>query len=217
MPTGTGPCGAYAEPASHATVIPQAAVWLSPTKLEFTPRTPDGFWPADATVTVSAPVSEFATRGGTYFSGSVDATFQTGDKRVIDVNLTTQSLNACSNGVLANHFLVSTGKRPDKMTTTGRFYIYERLINATMTSGGNPKSPDYYLVQNVPFTQYFNGGDALHGAWLHNNFGHPMSHGCVNVSSPTHNTSWPYAPQNAGWLWNFHDLGDPVVVHGVTP
>ena len=57
----------------------------------------------------------------------------------------------------------------------------------------------------------------LHGAWWHNNFGHPMSHGCVNISTRTRNSSWPNAAPNAEYLWNFDNVGDPVVVHGQTP
>jgi lipoprotein-anchoring transpeptidase ErfK/SrfK len=44
-----------------------------------------------------------------------------------------------------------------------------------------------------------------------------MSHGCVNVQTPTDNTKWPAALPQAEWLYNFDNLGDPVVVHGVTP
>jgi hypothetical protein len=30
---------------------------------------------------------------------------------------------------------------------------------------------------------YFYGGYALHGTYWHNNFGQPMSHGCVNLET----------------------------------
>jgi hypothetical protein len=44
-----------------------------------------------------------------------------------------------------------------------------------------------------------------------------MSHGCVNISTPTRNASWPGAAPNAEYLWSFDNLGDPVIVHGTTP
>ena len=44
-----------------------------------------------------------------------------------------------------------------------------------------------------------------------------MSHGCVNVSTPTPNASWPHAAPDAEGLWSFDAIGDPVIVHGVTP
>jgi lipoprotein-anchoring transpeptidase ErfK/SrfK len=86
-----------------------------------------------------------------------------------------------------------------------------------MKSSASEFAPDYYDVKHVPWTQYFHNGEALHGAYWHNNFGHPMSHGCVNISTPTRNASWPQSAPNAEYLWNFDNLGDPVVVHGTTP
>jgi lipoprotein-anchoring transpeptidase ErfK/SrfK len=42
------------------------------------------------------------------------------------------------------------------------------------------RGPDYY-IPDVPNTMYFYGSYGLHGAYWHDNFGHPMSHGCVNM------------------------------------
>ena len=42
--------------------------------------------------------------------------------------------------------------------------------------------PNYYLP-DVPYTMYFYGGYGLHGTYWHNNFGQPMSHGCVNLET----------------------------------
>ena len=127
-----------------------------------------------------------------------------------------QTLTACRNGVRANQFPVSTGIR-GKETPTGSFAIYERHTDTEMKSSESPFAPGYYDVKHVPWTQYFHGGDALHGAWWHNNFGHPMSHGCVNISTQTRNSSWPDAAPNAEYLWHFDNLGDPVIVHGSIP
>ena len=38
-----------------------------------------------------------------------------------------------------------------------------------------------YDTPNVPWTMYFFRGYAIHGAYWHNNFGTPVSHGCVNM------------------------------------
>ena len=53
-------------------------------------------------------------------------------------------------------------------------------------SGG--QGADYYYLPNVPYVMFFSGsgisagrGFSLHGAYWHNNFGHAMSHGCVNM------------------------------------
>ncbi len=59
-----------------------------------------------------------------------------------------------------------------------------------------------YDLPGVPYTMYFYKGYALHGTYWHNNFGHPMSHGCVNLRT-----------SDAGWLFNWASVGTPVVTH----
>jgi lipoprotein-anchoring transpeptidase ErfK/SrfK len=60
---------------------------------------------------------------------------------------------------------------------------------------------DYYL-EGVPYVMYFYRDYAIHGTYWHNNFGTPMSHGCVNVNTP-----------DAGWLFNWAPVGTVVNVH----
>jgi lipoprotein-anchoring transpeptidase ErfK/SrfK len=48
---------------------------------------------------------------------------------------------------------------------------------------------------------YFYRGYSFHGTYWHNNFGFPMSHGCVNMPTP-----------EAEWLYNFAEVGTPVHV-----
>jgi len=47
--------------------------------------------------------------------------------------------------------------------------------------GGVKGTGTYYYLPNVPYTMYFHNGFGLHGTYWHNNFGEPMSHGCVNL------------------------------------
>jgi lipoprotein-anchoring transpeptidase ErfK/SrfK len=61
--------------------------------------------------------------------------------------------------------------------------------------------PGYYLP-DVPYTMYFYKDYGIHGTYWHNNFGTPMSHGCVNMVTA-----------EAGWLYNWSHLGIVVVVH----
>ena len=70
-------------------------------------------------------------------------------------------------------------------TPTGDFTIWTKL-RATRMSGG--QGADYYDLPNVPYVMFFESKDvgrslgfSLHGAYWHNNFGHAMSHGCVNM------------------------------------
>ena len=60
--------------------------------------------------------------------------------------------------------------------------------------------PGYYLP-DVPFIMYFYKGYGLHGTYWHNNFGQPMSHGCVNMPTP-----------EAEWAYNWAGIGTPVIV-----
>jgi lipoprotein-anchoring transpeptidase ErfK/SrfK len=112
----------------------------------------------------------------------------------IDVNLTQQMVYAYSGNTVVNSFLVSTGTW-QYPTVTGTYHIYVKLRYTDMSG------PDYYLP-NVPFTMYFYRGYGLHGTYWHHNFGTPMSHGCVNLSTP-----------DAEWLYNFSSVGTAVTVH----
>jgi hypothetical protein len=48
--------------------------------------------------------------------------------------------------------------------------------------GGSAATGGYYYLEEVPWTLYFYSGYALHGAYWHDAFGRPRSHGCVNLS-----------------------------------
>ncbi len=112
----------------------------------------------------------------------------------IEVNLTQQRLYAYSGDTLINSFLVSTGTWQTP-TVTGNYRIYLKYVSTTMSG------PGYYLT-NVPYTMYFYGSYGIHGTYWHNNFGTPMSHGCVNMYTP-----------DAAWLFDFAPLGTTVYVH----
>jgi lipoprotein-anchoring transpeptidase ErfK/SrfK len=106
----------------------------------------------------------------------------TGEKHVY-VDLGSQTLNAYQGEDLYMTAAVSTGKW--NKTPVGEFTIWG-MFRATKMSGGS--GADYYYLPNVPYVMFFSGsgvpagsGFSLHGAYWHNNFGHPMSHGCVNM------------------------------------
>jgi lipoprotein-anchoring transpeptidase ErfK/SrfK len=112
----------------------------------------------------------------------------------IDVNLSQQRVYAYAGDTVVNSFLVSTGTWQTP-TVTGQFKIWVKLLSTTMTG------PGYYLP-GVPYTMYFYKDYGLHGTYWHNNFGTPMSHGCVNLSIP-----------DAKWLYDFSSVGTLVNVH----
>lgn len=100
-----------------------------------------------------------------------------GEEKWIEVSLSEQRVRAWEGNKLIMEFPVSTGLWAP--TPTGEFRIWSKTRNQSMI-GGNQAIGTYYNLPNVPNSMFFYQGYALHGAYWHNNFGHPMSHGCVN-------------------------------------
>ena len=59
--------------------------------------------------------------------------------------------------------------------------------------------PGYYLP-GVPYVMYFYQGYGLHGTYWHDNFGQPMSHGCVNLPTRKPN-GFTTGPRSARLCW----------------
>lgn len=125
--------------------------------------------------------------------------------RWIEIDLQQQVLMVYDQGNLIFATLVSTGAKPF-YTQPGLFKIYKKLEKEYM-SYGDPS--DYYYLEDVPWTMYFDQSRALHGAYWHSFFGYPRSHGCVNLSI-----------SDSRWLYNWAQEGDYVYVwdpSGQTP
>jgi len=75
--------------------------------------------------------------------------------------------------------LVSSGMEAWS-TNEGLFHVYIRYPRTVMT--GAYGQPDFYYLEEVPWTMYFDDDIALHGAYWHDGFGYRRSHGCVNLS-----------------------------------
>lgn len=114
--------------------------------------------------------------------------------RWIEVSLSKQEMVAWEGETPVLTSRVSTGV-PAHPTVVGTFRIYTHIRSQPMSG------PGYYLP-NVPYVMFFHGAYGLHGTYWHNNFGHPMSHGCVNL------------PTNiAAWVFDWASIGTPVVIH----
>ena len=139
-----------------------------------------------------------------------DATLPEGasNGRWIDVNLEEQTLAVYDDYQLAFATLVSTGIEPF-WTQPGLFPIYEKKETEDMSGASQADHSDYYYLQKVPYTMYFDQARALHGTYWHTYFGYPQSRGCVNLSIG-----------DARWLFDWARQGDWVYVHdpsGRTP
>ncbi|MGI8588004.1 MAG: LysM peptidoglycan-binding domain-containing protein [Chloroflexia bacterium] len=116
----------------------------------------------------------------------------------IDVNVSTQTLTAYEGSTPVFSTLVSTGVSWHP-TVIGDYKIYVKYLADDMSGG---YGAEYYYLPAVPYTMYFTGGYAIHGTYWHHNFGHPMSHGCVNLPTPA-----------AKWIYNWAPVGTPVHTH----
>ena len=129
----------------------------------------------------------------------------------IEVDLFEQTLAAYEGDRLVYATLISSGL-PWWQTESGLFRVWIKVKQAKMS--GREGYPDYYFLEDVPWTMYFNGGFALPGAYWHDRFGIQHSHGCVNLSladarwlfewtSPSGDTGWTLATEkNPGtWVW----------------
>ena len=120
---------------------------------------------------------------------------EVGEGRWIDVDLAQQLLTAYEGRSPVHSTLVSSGL-PGTPTPVGQFRVWVKFRYDDM------EGPGYYLP-DVPYTMYFHGGYGLHGTYWHSNFGHPMSHGCVNL--PTEEAEWLFHWAEVGTLVNVHN------------
>lgn len=149
----------------------------------------------------------------------------TNNKR-IEVDLSNQKLYAVENEQRVMEFLISSGKWGQ--TPTGQFTIWMKLTSTKM-SGGSKALRTYYYLPNVPYTMYFYNGEiaksrgyGIHGAYWHENFGHPMSHGCINMRPEDAKTLFYWAdpplPEGKRMMYvEETDPSTPIVIYGTAP
>lgn len=123
-----------------------------------------------------------------------------GEKR-IEITRYNQTLKAYEGDQIVYETQVSTGiPDPDippkgRNTPSGRWHIYSKMPTKHMGNIDLTGAPDVYTLPGVPWTMFFHElhtGVAMHGAYWHDNYGVPMSHGCVNMK-----------PDEAKWLFRW--------------
>jgi hypothetical protein len=162
-------------------------------------------------------VLHYETQDGKWI-GDRDASWLDGVKKMpawgingekwIDINVTKQTLVLYEGTKPVYATLVSTGEAglEDAEHTTatkrGIFRIHTKHISTTMSSN---ELGEEFELQDVPYVQYFDkGGYALHGAYWHDRFGVPKSHGCINL-----------APEDARRIFFWTEPAVPQGWHGV--
>jgi lipoprotein-anchoring transpeptidase ErfK/SrfK len=125
----------------------------------------------------------------------------------IDVNLTKQTLMLYEGEQPVYATLISSGEAgledPKHTTATKRgiFRIHTKHVTATMSSD---EVGEEFELRDVPYVQYFDKeGYALHGAYWHDRFGIPKSHGCINL-----------APEDARRIFSWTEPEVPIGWHG---
>ena len=112
----------------------------------------------------------------------------------IEIDLSEQHLFAWEGGNRVFSTTISSGKAKTP-TYPGIFNIQRKYPQDRMRGAD-------YDIPDVPNVLYFDRGYALHGAYWHDNFGTPISHGCINLPL-----------EDAQWLYDWTAIGTDVVIH----
>jgi len=130
----------------------------------------------------------------------------------IDVNLNTQTLTAYAYDEPVFQTKISSGipngpRGADGLSTKtpeGEFRIQDKMPAKHMGNGNLFADADDYELPGVPWTCFFTEhGHAFHGTYWHENFGVPMSHGCINMR--TEEAKWLFR-----WAMPKHEIGRTV-------
>ncbi len=112
-------------------------------------------------------------------------------------------------------------------TPRGEFGIWVKLRHTRM-SGGSDVLGTVYDLPNVPYVMYFYNADyfreqgyGLHGTYWHDNFGTPMSHGCINLrtedAQKLYEWADPVLESGTSVRATEENPGTRVVIYGVPP
>lgn len=122
------------------------------------------------------------------------------DLKHIEVSLTEQELTAFEGDKAVLKTKISSGLDYQPLgeiawnTPTGRFNIQSKMPSTHMGGGQLTTDLEAYILPGVPWVSFFEpeNGVAFHGTYWHQNYGMPMSHGCINMK-----------PEEARWLYRW--------------
>jgi lipoprotein-anchoring transpeptidase ErfK/SrfK len=117
--------------------------------------------------------------------------------RFIYVSLAEQTLGVYEGCQLVFATLVSSGQ--NSWTFEGRFGVLYKVEYSAITPPA--ESTSEYYIEGLPYFMTYAGNFGFHGAYWHDSFGTPASHGCINLS-----------PADARWLFDWSYLGDYVFI-----
>jgi lipoprotein-anchoring transpeptidase ErfK/SrfK len=143
-----------------------------------------------------------------------------GDKRV-EISLEWQTLEAYEGDEVVLHTQISSGVTSTTTTNgiptqtpKGRFNIHLKMPSKHMGLSRLTDTLGDRALPGVPWTAFFTPeGHAIHGAYWHNNFGWPMSRGCVNMRN--HEAKWLFrwmTPVTEPTDWERSGFGTQVII-----
>lgn len=125
----------------------------------------------------------------------------------IEVNLSTQRLTCFEEEQTVFETIISSGRLSSQpgpngiptRTPTGKFNIGVKMPSKHMGNGNFLADIEAYELPGVPWTSFFTAqGHAFHGTYWHDNFGVPMSSGCINMRCPDALWLFRWAAPQAG-------------------
>lgn len=126
--------------------------------------------------------------------------------RWIEINLYQQTMSVYEDYRLVFATLIASGVDP-YFTRPGLFQVYEKKPAETMSGAFAADLSDYYYLEAVPWTMYFDEARAIHGAYWRAWLGYPQSHGCVNMSVA--DSRWVYDWAKEGdWVYVWDPSGE---------
>ncbi|RJQ43223.1 MAG: L,D-transpeptidase [Gaiellales bacterium] len=167
--------------------------WAEADRVEFKPLEP---WQQGQQVTIRLKGGPDALRGstGSFLREDVNSTFTVKPSKMIDVNLSTQTVMLYDNDTLVRTMICSSGSQATP-SLTGTYSVYAKAEKLDMRGEG-------YFAPDVPWVLMFNGDYTIHGNYWATSFGTPSSHGCVGL------------PLNeAEYLYNWTPIGTIVSIH----
>ncbi|MEA3349864.1 MAG: L,D-transpeptidase family protein [Chloroflexota bacterium] len=128
------------------------------------------------------------------------------DKRiVIDINYNVQSLSCFEGDTEVYYCRISSGRGENStpLNPSPGFPIWRKLYSIHMAGGTVTGGWD---LPGIAWTSLFvSAGVAIHATFWHNNYGEPMSHGCVNIR-----------PEDAKWIFRWTQPSVPFESGDVT-
>ncbi|MHB0915777.1 MAG: L,D-transpeptidase [Thermoleophilia bacterium] len=167
--------------------------WVEADRVEFKPL--ETFVQGQQ-ITIHLKGGTEALRGasGSFLREDVSSTFFVKPSKLIDVNLTTQTVSLYDNDVLVKTLICSSGSQATP-SLTGTYSVYAKAEELDMRGEG-------YSAPDVPWVLMFNGDYTIHGNYWATTFGVPSSHGCVGLPVP-----------DAEYLYNWTPIGTIVSIH----